>query len=43
MIKKNEGGNSKTIASITQDINKLMKMGDIAFNFGEENPLEIKQ
>ena len=38
----NGGSGVNFITAITQDINKLMKMGDIAFNFGEQNPLKIK-
>jgi len=44
MVAKTKDGSNRdsAIAAITSDINKYMKMGTVAFDFGKDNPLKIK-
>jgi hypothetical protein len=37
------GGGGNSIASIVSAINESMKMGTVAFDYGKEDPLHIKQ
>jgi len=44
MASKSQNGSSRdgAIAAITSDINKYMKMGNVVFDLGKENPLKVK-
>jgi hypothetical protein len=44
MASKSQNGSNRdgAIAAITSDINKYMKMGNVAFDFGKDNPLKVK-